>query len=36
MIKGRPIYLQHSFNSFIYYKTHENGEISTEVRQGSK
>ncbi|GEJ45154.1 hypothetical protein [Chryseobacterium sp. ON_d1] len=33
---GHPIYLQHSFNSFIYYRTNENGEISTEVRQGSK
>ncbi|QRA43120.1 hypothetical protein [Chryseobacterium cucumeris] len=33
---GHPIYLQHSFNSFIYYKVSDNGEIFTEVRQGSK
>ncbi|NML55867.1 MULTISPECIES: hypothetical protein [Chryseobacterium] len=33
---GHPIYLQHSFNSFIYYKVNDNGEIITEVKQGSK
>ena len=33
---GHPIYLQHSFNSFIYYKVSDNVEIFTEVRQSSK
>jgi hypothetical protein len=33
---GHPIYLQHSFNSFIYYKVNDNGEIITELKQGSK
>lgn len=33
---GRPIFLQHSLNSFIYYDVDADGNIIAVPRQGSK